>query len=72
VLYSLSMKTGYWLPEYRSFLKKLTDARAEAQLTQSQVAKILKKSQSFIAKCENGERRVDALELQKAAGVFFE
>lgn len=68
--YSSSMKTGYWLPEYKSFLKNLTDARLEANLTQMQVAKILKKPQSFVAKCENGERRVDALELNRFAKIY--
>ena len=64
------MKTGYWLPDYQKFLQQLVQARKEAKLTQKEVAKILQKPQSFISKCEKGERRVDALELQRFAEIY--
>ena len=64
------MKTGYWLPDYRNFLKKLIQARKEANFTQTEAAQKLNKPQSFISKCEKGERRVDALELQKFAKLY--
>ncbi|BCL38021.1 transcriptional regulator [Nostoc sp. MS1] len=37
-------------------------ARKEAQLTQESLAKSLQKPQSFVAKYENGERRLDVVE----------
>jgi transcriptional regulator with XRE-family HTH domain len=37
-------------------------ARRKAGLTQAQLAKRLKKPQSFIAKYEGGERRIDVVE----------
>jgi transcriptional regulator with XRE-family HTH domain len=50
--------------EYREFLSKLRAARIEAGLTQKQVAKLLNKAQSYVSKCESGERRVDVVELR--------
>lgn len=40
----------------------LIDARSRAELTQQDVAKRLKKPQSFVAKYEKGERRIDLIE----------
>jgi ribosome-binding protein aMBF1 (putative translation factor) len=48
---------------YRRFLKLLRDARLDADLTQMQTAKRIRQPQSFVAKCESGERRVDVVEL---------
>lgn len=48
--------------EYEIFRRCLIAARKEAQLTQETVAKSLKKPQSFVAKYENGERRLDVIE----------
>lgn len=48
---------------YQKFLRQLRKARKEAQLTQVDVAVELGKPQSFVAKCESGERRIDVVEL---------
>ena len=50
--------------EYRTFLQILRDARREAGLTQEELAKRLRQTQSFVSKCERGERRVDVVELR--------
>jgi transcriptional regulator with XRE-family HTH domain len=47
---------------YTRFLKLLRVARISAGLTQSAAAKRLRRPQSFISKCESGERRVDVIE----------
>jgi transcriptional regulator with XRE-family HTH domain len=56
--------------EYRLLLARLRRVRLEAGLTQQQVAKLLRKPQSFLSKCEAGERRLDVLELQKLARIY--
>jgi transcriptional regulator with XRE-family HTH domain len=56
--------------EYNAFLKKLIAARKYAKLSQAEVAKFLCKPQSFISKCESGERRVDIVELKKFAEIY--
>jgi transcriptional regulator with XRE-family HTH domain len=40
----------------------LADARKAKGMTQADVAKALGKPQSFVAKYENGERRIDVIE----------
>jgi len=47
---------------YSRFLKLLRGARVEAGLTQVGLAKRLGRPQSFVSKCESGERRVDVAE----------
>jgi transcriptional regulator with XRE-family HTH domain len=49
-------------PEYRAAIEVLIDARKRAKLTQQQVADRLGKPQSFVAKTEGGERRLDIAE----------
>lgn len=45
----------------------LVDARKSAGITQQQLADKLKKPQSFVAKYENGERRLDMAEFMTIA-----
>ncbi len=48
--------------DYARFLRLLRNARINAGLTQSDAAKRLRRPQSFVSKCESGERRVDVVE----------
>lgn len=48
--------------EHTRFLGLLIEARDQAGLTQQQLAKKLSQHQSFVAKYENGERRIDIIE----------
>ena len=57
-------------PRYREFLERLRAARREAGLTQEDVAVQLRKPQSFVSKCESGERRVDIVELERLAALY--
>jgi len=56
--------------DYRRFLARLRAAREEAGLSQVEVASQLGKPQSFVSKCESGERRVDVVELAAFAEVY--
>ncbi|MBL8863468.1 MAG: helix-turn-helix transcriptional regulator [Planctomycetes bacterium] len=57
-------------PRYQRFLQKLREARQQAGLTQVQVAKALGKPQTFVSKCELGERRLDLVEVEDFAAVY--
>ena len=57
-------------PEYHRFLARLRAARERAGLTQADVAKRLRKPQSYVSKCEAGERRVDVVELVAFARLY--
>ncbi len=57
-------------PEYRRFLERLRAARLAAGLSQVEVAARLRKPQSYVSKCESGERRVDVLELAGFAKLY--
>lgn len=56
--------------EYREFLERLKAAREQAGLTQVEVAKKLRKPQSFVSKSESGERRIDPVELKHLARIY--
>jgi transcriptional regulator with XRE-family HTH domain len=49
-------------PAHVHLIELLVAAREKAQLTQQQLADRLGKPQSFIAKYEGGERRIDVIE----------
>jgi len=57
-------------PEYKTFLKRLHQARMNAGFTQVEAAKRLGKRQTYISKCEQGERRVDVVELKKFSKLY--
>ncbi len=64
------MSNAIYQPEYQAMLRRLKHARRAAGLTQQRVAKRLKKPQSFVAKCETGERRIDPVELKHFAHLY--
>lgn len=49
-------------PEYEHFRALLVEAREGAALTQLEVSSRLNRPQSFVAKYEGGERRLDVIE----------
>lgn len=60
---------------YAHFLNTLREAREKAGITQQEMAARLGETQSFVSKCERGERRMDIVELRefcKAMGVTLE
>lgn len=64
-----TMKSNF-RPEYNVFRCYMTTARKEAGITQAKLAKLLGKPQSFVAKYENGERRLDVVEFLIIASVL--
>lgn len=49
--------------EYRLFLATLRTARESARVSQTEMASRLQVTQTFVSKCERGERRLDVIEL---------
>lgn len=49
--------------EWDALAKLLTEAREKAGLSQSELGRKLDKGQAYVWKIENGQRRVDILEL---------
>jgi transcriptional regulator with XRE-family HTH domain len=63
----LSSKEGQELkslrsPQHEALLRQLVDARERAGLTQQKLAERLNRHQSFVAKYEGGERRLEVVE----------
>jgi ribosome-binding protein aMBF1 (putative translation factor) len=64
------MSKSNYAKEYQYLLKQLKKAREEAGFTQEMASVKLKKPQSYISKCESGERRIDPIELKKFAKIY--
>jgi transcriptional regulator with XRE-family HTH domain len=56
--------------EHKAFCALLVETREKAGLTQQQLARKLRKPQSFIAKYEGGERRIDVIEFLTIADAM--
>ena len=56
--------------EYAYFTERLRKARHEAGLSQVQVAKKLKRPQSYVSNIESGQQRVDVVELGRFAKMY--
>lgn len=58
--------------EYGIFLREFRGARKRAGVSQTKLAERVGETQSFVSKCERGERRLDVIELRlmcQAIGV---
>jgi ribosome-binding protein aMBF1 (putative translation factor) len=55
---------------YAVFLKVLREARERAGVTQVQLARKIGETQTFVSKCERGERRIDVIELRTFCRAF--
>ena len=64
------MASALYSKDYQAFIKRLCVARKRAGLSQAQVAAAVGKPQSFVSKCESGERRVDAVELAAFVALY--
>lgn len=64
------MSKTIWTKEYAEFIKKLRQARLDAGLKQIDVAKKLKRPQSYISRVESGEYRLDIIEVKRFAKLY--
>lgn len=64
------MTKSIFSEDYQLFRQLLIDARKAANLSQAALGKKLGKPQSFVYKYENGERRIDFIELLDIADVL--
>mgnify|MGYP000990790553 CR=1 FL=1 len=55
---------------YRKLLVQLKRAREERGLTQAEAARLVEMTQSTLSKCENGDRRIDIIELMRFAEAY--
>lgn len=55
---------------YERLREALVAARQDAGLTQAEVAKKLRRPQSFVSKYERGERRLDVVEFVEVVDVL--
>ncbi|MCX5696404.1 MAG: helix-turn-helix transcriptional regulator [Candidatus Omnitrophica bacterium] len=55
---------------YSSIVDRLKKARKEARLRQKDVAKRLKRTQSYVSKMENGQCRLDVIQLKEIARAY--
>lgn len=61
------MAKAKFTPEYRRLCELLVRTRESAGLRQTDVAKSLRKAQSYVSKVEQGERRLDVVEFLEFA-----
>ena len=58
------MAKSTFTDDYRTFTRLLRDTRERAGVTQVELAKKLKQTQSYVSKVERGERRLDLVQLR--------
>ncbi len=64
------MRKTIYSKQHRAIADKLRRARMDAGLNQSDVAKRLRKPQSYVSRCETGDHRLDVIELQTFAKIY--
>ncbi|EAB4410131.1 helix-turn-helix transcriptional regulator [Salmonella enterica subsp. enterica] len=62
--------TSVYSDDYQSVISALKQARIRRNITQTAIATALGRPQSFIAKVENGERRLDVVEFIRLAQLL--
>ena len=64
------MTKAIYSKDHKYIVEQLKKARQEAGLEQEQVAKKLKKTQSYVSKIESGQRRIDIVTLKEFAKTY--
>ncbi len=69
------MSNRLWDKKQETFRKAIKEIRVNRNIKQVELAKKLKKPQSFVSKYETGERKLDFVEISeicKACGISIE
>lgn len=64
------MRSTVYHPLYKQVIARLYESRIEAGLTQIDVAKILRRPQSYVSRVEAGQHRLDLVELALFAKLY--
>lgn len=64
------MKKTIYSKDHRILIAKIKKAREESGLQQQDVARRLKRTQSYISKLESGQRRIDVVQLKALAKIY--
>lgn len=64
------MPKSIYSGQYGTFLSLLRRTREEGGVTQVELARKLRMTQSTVSKCERGERRLDIIELRRWCRVI--
>ena len=64
------MEKSIYSREYGAVTRLLRSSRAEAGITQVELAETLGQSKSFVSKCERGERRLDIVQLRTVCNAL--
>lgn len=64
------VRRSFHSERYQVLVRTLKAERLRAGLTQEDVARVLRRPQSFVAKYERGERRLDIVEFAEIAAAI--
>lgn len=64
------MGKAIYSKDHKYLIERLKKARVEADMEQSEVAKQLGRTQSYVSKIEIGQRRIDIIQLKEFAKIY--
>ena len=64
------MSKAIYSKDHLYTVERLKEARREMGLDQSEVAKLLGRTQSHVSKIESGQRRIDVVSLKEFARIY--
>lgn len=64
------MRSNIYSKEHKLLIQRLITARKKAGFNQTEAAKRLGRTQTYLSKIEVGQRKIDVLELKRLAGVY--
>lgn len=64
------MAKSIYSTDHELLVNRLKQARKDAGLDQTQAARLLGRTQSYVSKIETGQRRVDVVQLKEFAQIY--